>query len=42
MRLGWEPKTSFEEGLDLTITNYRYLKDKNVERIEFSAFISNL
>ena len=32
MRLGWEPKTSFEEGLDLTITNYRYLKDKKMLR----------
>ena len=29
MRLGWEPKTSFEEGLALTISNYKYLKNKN-------------
>ena len=27
-RLGWEPKTSFDEGLNLTIKNYRYLKNK--------------
>ena len=27
--LGWEPKTSFEEGLNLTISNYRYLKNKS-------------
>ena len=27
--LGWKPKTSFDEGLDLTIKNYRYLKNKN-------------
>ena len=30
--LGWEPKTSFEEGLDLTISNYNYLKNKNMLR----------
>ena len=30
--LGWEPKTSFEEGLNLTISNYRYLKSKNMLR----------
>ena len=28
-KLGWEPKTSFEEGLDLTVSNYKYLKNKN-------------
>ena len=27
--LGWKPKTSFDEGLNLTIKNYRYLKNKN-------------
>ena len=27
--LGWEPKTSFDQGLNLTIQNYRYLKNKN-------------
>ena len=27
--LGWEPKTSFNEGLDLTIKDYKYLKNKN-------------
>ena len=32
MNLGWKPKTSFEEGLDLTIKNYRYLKSKNMLR----------
>ena len=31
-RLGWEPKTSFDEGLNLTISNYRYLKNKNMLR----------
>ena len=27
--LGWEPKTSFDEGLNITIQNYKYLKNKN-------------
>mgnify|MGYP001430462610 CR=1 FL=1 len=27
--LGWQPKTSFEEGLTLTISNYKYLKNQN-------------
>ncbi len=31
--LGWEPKTSFEEGLNLAISNYRYLKSKNQLRL---------
>ena len=30
--LGWKPKTSFDEGLNLTIKNYRYLKNKNMLR----------
>ena len=30
--LGWQPKTSFDEGLNLTISNYRYLKNKNMLR----------
>ena len=30
--LGWEPKTSFDEGLSLTISNYRYLQSKNMLR----------
>ena len=30
--LGWEPKTSFDAGLNLTIENYRYLKNKNMLR----------
>ena len=30
--LGWTPKTSFDEGLNLTISNYRYLKNKNMLR----------
>ena len=30
--LGWEPKTSFDEGLNLTISNYKYLKNKNMLR----------
>jgi len=30
--MGWEPKTSFDQGLDLTISNYRYLKNKNILR----------
>ena len=33
MKLGWRPKTSFEEGLNLTISNYRYLKSKNILRV---------
>ena len=32
IKLGWEPKTSFDEGLNLTISNYRYLKNKNILR----------
>ena len=28
-KLGWEPKTSFEKGFDLTVSNYKYLKNKN-------------
>ena len=28
-KLGWQPKTSFEEGLNLTVSNYKYLKNKN-------------
>ena len=31
--LGWEPKTSFEDGLNLTISNYRYLQSKNILRV---------
>ena len=31
-KLGWRPKTSFEEGLTLTIANYRFLKNKNILR----------
>tara|TARA_B100000989_G_scaffold1219_2_gene776 strand:- start:890 stop:1858 length:969 start_codon:yes stop_codon:yes gene_type:complete len=30
--LGWKPKTSFEEGLSLTISNYRYLESKKMLR----------
>lgn len=30
--LGWEPKTSFDEGIDLTVTNYRYLKNQKLLR----------
>ena len=30
--LGWKPKTSFDEGLNLTIKNYRYLKNKKILR----------
>ena len=30
--MGWEPKISFDHGLDLTISNYRYLKNKNILR----------
>ena len=33
MRLGWQPKTSFDEGLILTISNYRYLKNKKMLRL---------
>ena len=33
MRLGWQPKTSLDEGLNLTIKNYRYLKNKNMLRL---------
>ena len=31
-KLGWEPKTNFDEGLNLTISNYRYLKNKGMLR----------
>ncbi len=31
-RLGWEPKINFDEGLNLTISNYRHLKNKNILR----------
>ena len=31
-RLGWEPKINFDEGLTLTISNYRDLKNKNILR----------
>ena len=31
-KLGWKPKTSFDEGLDLAISNYRYLKNKGLLR----------
>ncbi len=31
--LGWESKTSFDEGLSLTIANYRYLKSNNMLRL---------
>ena len=30
--LGWRPKTSFDKGLNLTIKNYRYLKNKKILR----------
>ena len=30
--LGWEPKTNFDEGLNLTISNYKYLKNKKILR----------
>ena len=30
--LGWEPKTSFDEGINLTVTNYRYLKNQKLLR----------
>ena len=32
IKLGWEPKTTLDEGLNLTIKNYRYLKNKNLLR----------
>ena len=32
MKLGWRPKTTFEEGLTLTISNYKNLKNKNMLR----------
>ena len=32
MGLGWKPKTSLDEGLNLTIKNYRYLKNKKMLR----------
>ena len=32
MRLGWRPKTSFNEGLNLTIKNYKYLKNRKLLR----------
>ena len=32
VRLGWKPKTSLDGGLNLTIKNYRYLKNKNMLR----------
>ena len=32
MSLGWEPKMSFDKGLSLTISNYRYLQSKNMLR----------
>ena len=28
-KLGWQPKTTFEKGLTLTISNFKYLKNKN-------------
>ena len=31
--LGWKPKTSLEEGLSLTISNYRYLQSKRMLRV---------
>ncbi len=30
--LGWKPKTSFDEGLNLTISNYRFLRNKKMLR----------
>ncbi len=30
--LGWKPRTSFDEGLSLTISNYRFLKNKKLLR----------
>ena len=32
-KLGWQPKKSFEEGLTLTIANYKNLKNKNKLRL---------
>ncbi len=32
MNLGWKPKISFDEGLNLTIKDYKYLKNKNMLR----------
>jgi len=32
VRLGWKPKISFDEGLNLTIKDYKYLKNKNMLR----------
>ena len=32
IKLGWQPKTDFDEGLNLTIQNYRYLKNKKILR----------
>ena len=32
MNLGWKAKTSFEEGLNLTISNYKKLKNKQILR----------
>ena len=31
-KLGWEPKTSFDEGLNLAISNYRYFENKGLLR----------
>ena len=31
-KLGWQPKTSFDEGLNLAISNYRDLKNKGMLR----------
>ena len=31
--LGWKPKTSLEEGLSLTISNYRYLQSKGMLKV---------
>ena len=31
-KLGWQPKTSFDKGLNLTIKNYRYLKNEKILR----------
>ena len=32
IKLGWKPKISFDEGLSLTLKNYRYLKNKKILR----------
>ena len=32
IKLGWKPKTNMDEGLNLTIKNYRYLKNKKILR----------